>query len=46
MSTSGKYTAPWLTGHSIEFGRDFGYAKYHENEVQDDTPLPGQVQLV
>ncbi|MFZ6873248.1 TonB-dependent receptor plug domain-containing protein [Undibacterium sp. Di27W] len=39
ISTTGKYTAPWLSGHAIAFGWDFGYAKYHENEVQDDTDV-------
>ncbi|MFZ6718950.1 TonB-dependent receptor plug domain-containing protein [Undibacterium sp. Ji49W] len=39
VSTTGKYTAPWLTGHSIAFGWDLGYARYHENEVQDDTDV-------
>lgn len=45
ISTTGKYTAPWLIGHSIAFGWDFGYSKYRENEVQDDAQLLGQVQL-
>ncbi len=45
MTSTGKYSAPWLTGHLLAFGWDGGRNKYHENEVQDDQPLPGIPQV-
>jgi outer membrane receptor for ferrienterochelin and colicins len=44
ITSTGKYTAPWLPGHMLAFGWDLGTNKYHEDEVQDDAALPGQVQ--
>jgi outer membrane receptor for ferrienterochelin and colicins len=41
MSSTGKYSAPWLPGHLLAFGWDGGANKYRESEEQDDKPLPG-----
>lgn len=45
MSSTGKYTAPWLEGHMLAFGWDGGRNRYRENEMQDDRPLPGVTEV-
>lgn len=45
MTSTGKYTAPWLEGHMLAFGWDLGGSKYRENEFQDDRPLAGIAQV-
>lgn len=43
ISSTGKYSAPWLPDHLLAFGWDGGRSKYRENEVQDDAALSGIV---
>lgn len=40
MSSTGKYSAPWLTGHALSMGWDSGYTQREDSRLQREAVLP------